>query len=72
MMKVNSIKVPANGSAELKSGSFHIMMIGLKEQLKEGDMVHLTLTFKNAGNIMVMAPVKREVPGKHDMHQHKH
>ncbi|MGB5488813.1 MAG: copper chaperone PCu(A)C, partial [Lysobacterales bacterium] len=34
MRKVSQIEIPANGSAELKPGSYHIMLIGLEKELK--------------------------------------
>ncbi len=51
--------IPAKGKVELKPGSYHIMFIGLKNQLKEGDVIDLTLTFEKSGEIKVQAPVKK-------------
>ncbi len=50
--------IPAKGKVELKPGGYHIMLIGLKHQLKEGEVVHLTLKFEKSGEIKVDAPVK--------------
>ncbi len=50
--------IPAKGKVELKPGGYHIMLIGLKHQLKEGEVVHLTLKFEKSGEIQVDAPVK--------------
>ena len=36
----------------------HIMLFDLKQPLKEGDIIDLTLTFENAGPIVVKAGVK--------------
>jgi hypothetical protein len=36
----------------------HIMLFGLKQTLKEGDLVKLTFTFKNAGPIEVEGTVE--------------
>jgi copper(I)-binding protein len=58
MSPVEAIEVPANGQVELKPGSYHIMLIGLKQDLKVGDMVKLTLSFEKAGKIIVEAEVK--------------
>ncbi|MDH3605293.1 MAG: copper chaperone PCu(A)C [Candidatus Tectomicrobia bacterium] len=58
MQPVDSIPVPAQGSAMLKPGGYHIMLINLKQQPKAGEKVHLTLTFERAGGVMVMAPVQ--------------
>ncbi len=50
--------IPAKGKVELKPGGYHIMLIGLKHQLKEGEVVHLTLKFEKSGEMQVDAPVK--------------
>ena len=50
--------IPAKGGVTLKPGSFHIMLINLKHQLKEGEVVHLTLTFEKSGVKHLDAPVK--------------
>lgn len=47
------IEVPAGGKVELKPGSLHIMFIGLKAPLKEGDSFPLTLKFEKAGELSV-------------------
>jgi periplasmic copper chaperone A len=53
MREVNSIDVAANGTTELKPGGFHIMLIGLKEGLKEGQKFPLKLKFEKAGEVTV-------------------
>lgn len=51
------IAVPAHGTALLARGGDHVMLMGLKHPLKQGDLVHLTLSFQRAGTIEVDAPV---------------
>lgn len=58
MSPVDSIAVPANGQAELKPGSYHVMLMNLSHELKAGDQVKLTLTFEKAGTLEVMCEVK--------------
>jgi hypothetical protein len=58
MSPVEKIDIPANGTAELKPGGLHVMLIGLRQDLKDGDVVKLTLTFQNSGTIEVEAPVR--------------
>ncbi len=41
----------------LKRGGDHIMLMGLKQDLKDGDIIHLTLTFEKAGVVEVDVPV---------------
>lgn len=42
----------------LKRGGDHIMLMGLKQNLKDGDAIHLTLTFEHAGVVEVDVPVE--------------
>lgn len=57
MRQVPNIPVPAHGEAELKPGGYHIMFMGLKAPLKEGQHFALTLEFKNAGEKKITVDV---------------
>jgi periplasmic copper chaperone A len=59
--------VPAGGSAVLKPGSYHVMLIGLKKPLKEGETIPLTLDFEKAGKVTVTVPVRAMAAGHDDM-----
>lgn len=43
MRQVDSIDLPAGKTVELKPGGFHIMLMDLKNQIKDGDIVPLML-----------------------------
>lgn len=58
MQKVDRLEIPAGGSVELKPGSYHIMLIDLKQELKAGETIELTLTFEKAGPVVVTAEVR--------------
>lgn len=58
MRPVETIEVPAGGSAELKPGGDHIMLFDLAEPLKKGDKFPLTLTFEKAGDVEVTVNVE--------------
>lgn len=47
MRKVDQIDIPANGFAELKPGSYHVMLIGLGKDMKAGTTESLTLMFSD-------------------------
>lgn len=47
MRRVPQIDLPAGSSTELKPGSLHVMLIGLKQPLQDGDAVNVTLQFDN-------------------------
>ena len=59
MTPVKAIDVPANGKAELKPGSFHIMLFDLKQHPADGATVDLTLTFDNGQKLPVKAIVRK-------------
>jgi periplasmic copper chaperone A len=49
--------VPAGDAHALDRAGDHIMLLGLKHPLKQGDTVTLTLTFEHAGPLTVTVPV---------------
>ena len=58
-LKDASIAVKAGGETELKPGSFHVMLIDLKEDLKEGGNVPITLKFDDGSSQSLLAPVRK-------------
>lgn len=59
MRRVAAFEVAAQSHTALKPGGMHIMLMGLKKPLKPGEMIPLTLTFETAGQIEVMAHVRK-------------
>lgn len=51
------LAVPAHSGVALKRGGHHVMMMGLKRPLNDGDMITLTLIFEKAGKVTVDVPV---------------
>jgi len=49
----DGLAVPASGSAELKPGGVHLMLLDLKGPLKQGEKVKARLSFERAGPIDV-------------------
>lgn len=58
MIPQEFVALPAGGQLELKPGSYHVMLIGLKQDLKTGDKITLTLHFKNHTDITLTVPVQ--------------
>lgn len=58
MRKVEKIDLSARKTVALKPGSFHIMLIGLKQPLKVGETVDLSLSFEDGTSLKVSAPVQ--------------
>jgi copper(I)-binding protein len=59
MRPVKEIDIKAHGQAELKPGSYHVMLIDLKQALKEGETVPLTLTFDDGSTKKLDAPIRK-------------
>lgn len=53
MQEVAGVDIPAGQILELKHGSYHIMLMDLKRDLKEGETVIITLKFEKAGDVPV-------------------
>jgi copper(I)-binding protein len=58
MRRVDGIAVAGGKSVVLAPGGYHIMLTDLKQPLKEGDLLKLTLVFEKAGEIEVEATVE--------------
>lgn len=71
MRPVPKMEVKAGGEARLQPGGFHIMLIGMKEPLKEGASVSLTLNFDDGSKLSVTTPV-RAAAGGMGMPPHNH
>jgi copper(I)-binding protein len=58
MRPVAGIALPAGQAVELKPGGYHIMLLGLAQQVKEGDTVPLTLVVETADKKRESIPVQ--------------
>jgi hypothetical protein len=71
----DGIAIPASGEHHLARGGDHVMLIGLKQPLVQGDVFALTLVFDNGEVIEVSVPVDnaRATPaGGHGHGAHTH
>lgn len=61
VMSMNAVSegvaIPALQGHALKRGGDHIMLMGLRQDLKNGDVIHLMLSFEHAGVVEVDVPV---------------
>lgn len=53
MHDITELPLPPGQPVALRPGGKHIMLMGMKQQLKEGDQFPLTLTFAQAGSVTV-------------------
>lgn len=51
------VEIPAHGSAELKPLGLHVMITGLKQPLKAGDSIPMTLVFEKQGEVAIQVSV---------------
>ncbi len=62
MRQVEGIALPAGKGVNLANGSYHIMLVGLKHQLKAGEAIDITLQVQGKDNkresVTVKVPVK--------------
>lgn len=75
MMRMGAVKrldLPAGQIVTLSPGGYHVMLMGLKAQAREGDKVPVTLTFEDkAGRRFTMdvqAPVRSLTATPHSKH----
>lgn len=70
MGPVDAVPLPAGKTVALDPDGYHVMLMGLNGQIKEGDQVPLTLTVKNAKGetevLNVSAPARAAMDMSHD------
>ena len=64
------VTVPSKGKLVFSPDSYHLMFMGLKGPLKEGDTVAGSLTFKHAGKVEVTFHVESMGAGPEGAHHH--
>lgn len=79
MIKQDAIPLPANGEVNLEPGGYHIMLMGITKDLKEGDTFQVVLKFRSHPDLplqvtvraagMEMQPAGNE---NHGNHSHEH
>lgn len=53
----DGLEIPASAETAFARGGNHVMLLGLKRELEDGDKITLTLTFERAGVVEVEVPV---------------
>lgn len=77
MRAVPGVDLPPGKTVELKSGGYHVMLINLKDQVRAGDSVPLTLIFegkdKKRHSVEVKAAARPlNTPAKAEAQHHGH
>lgn len=58
MSLLESIEIPAGDEVEFVTGSYHIMLVDLKQDLKVGDEIMVTFDFEHYADVTVNVPVQ--------------
>jgi copper(I)-binding protein len=66
----NGLEIKPGETVELKPGGFHMMFMDLKQQLKQGDALKVTLKFEKAGALDVNFSVNALGATGGSQHQH--
>ncbi len=64
MSPVAKIEIPAGGKVELKPGSLHLMLFGIKKPLVPGEEVALTIQLDDGTTLSFPAPVRKRDAAK--------
>lgn len=72
MMRIEEIPLDPGKKVVMKPGAEHIMLLGLKRPLAEGETFPLTLTFRKAGKREVEVRVEKPGAGAPSTHGMKH
>ncbi len=72
MRALTGIEIKAGSQVTLKSGADHLMLIGLRGALTEGQTVSITLNFDDDSQQVIAAPVRRFHPEPESTSRHPH
>jgi copper(I)-binding protein len=72
MRQVPEIALPKGQTVNLKPGGLHIMFIGLKNQIKDGEQVPVALTLQNAVGKQQTLQIKAQAMRVGGMGHHHH
>jgi copper(I)-binding protein len=79
MLKQDAIDLPADGEIIMQPGGYHIMLLGLKQDLKVGDTFEVVLKFRSHPDLRLQVTVKegggmdmQHGGGEHDQGDESH
>jgi copper(I)-binding protein len=74
MREVHDVQLAPGAKIVFKPGEMHMMLVGLKQPLIEGQTFPLTLQFEKAGKVEVTVPIQKVGAMQHEdmgpMHMH--
>jgi copper(I)-binding protein len=66
MREVHNVELSPGGKIIFKPGDMHMMIVGIKQPLQEGQTFPLTLQFEKAGKIDVTVPIEKVGAMRHE------
>ena len=66
MREVHNVELSPGGKIIFKPGDMHMMIVGIRQPLKEGQTFPLTLQFEKAGQIDVTVPIEKVGAMRHE------
>jgi copper(I)-binding protein len=66
MREVKAVELEPGTKVIFKPGEMHMMIVGIKQPLKEGQTFPLTLQFEKAGHVDVNVPIEKVGAMKHE------
>lgn len=64
----NGLEIPTGETVAMEPGGYHLMFMQLNRAFTTGELVHVTLTFEQAGDIEIMLPIENRMAGGHNKH----
>jgi len=68
MQQVQDVVIPAGGEVKFEPMGYHVMLFGVKQQLKDGERFPMTLRFEKAGEVQVEVAVQKDAPAAGHAH----
>jgi copper(I)-binding protein len=72
MRALPRVELPAGQTVKLAPGGMHVMLVDLKQPLKAGDKVPLTLSVQSSGTSLTTLKIEAEVRGNGGGETHQH
>ena len=54
MRKIDSLRISENSEMKLEPGSYHLMLMGPKKDIKEGNLVELIIYYEDEDRIKIL------------------
>lgn len=70
MQRMSPLKIEANSSVKFQPGGYHIMFIGVTQNIKEGDKINITLSFDDGTKKIINSTAKKKYQAGENSHKH--